>query len=145
MPFKPLSGQWKRKKKSNALVKHRPVKVTVVLVKYVPSIPKGRIRQQLASTGRILSLKLHHGRSSKEVGEKLEHAFNTSRFVFLECDNTGHHLVKGANQDINGDDAVEWKGCLYLCESFKRYVIYFANHSAIITHVSFSLSRIGIQ
>ena len=48
--------------------------------------------------------------SSKDVGEKLEHDFNTSTFVFLECDNTGHHLVKGVNQDIDGDDAVERKG-----------------------------------
>ena len=56
--------------------------------------------------------------SSKDVREKIEHAFNTDTFVFLECDNTGHHLVRGADQDLNGEEAVERKGCLYLCERF---------------------------
>ena len=99
--------------------KHKLVKVTVVLMdEYSASVPKGKVRQKLAMNGRIMSLKLHRGMTPADVHKKIEQAFNVHNFVYLECDNTGHGLVRGAEQDINGEDAVDRKGCLYLCERF---------------------------
>ena len=63
---------WKRRK-SNARI--RPTKVTVVLLeKY---FPKGKIRQDLASCGRILSIRFHRGMSLQDVQGKIEDAFKS--------------------------------------------------------------------
>ena len=98
---------WKRRK-SNARI--RPTKVTVVLLeKYSASVPKGKIRQDLASRGRILSIRFHRGMSSQDVQEKIE---ESPSFTFLECD-SGHHLIKAAEQELNGEDVVTRKGSLY--------------------------------
>ena len=108
---------WKRRK-SNARI--RPTKVTVVLLeKYSASVPKGKIRQDLASRGRILSIRFHRGMSSQDVQEKIEEAFTSPSFTFLECD-SGHHLIKAAEQELNGEDVVTRKGSLYLCEQFSK-------------------------
>lgn len=45
-------------------------------------------------------------------------AFGIDEFTVLECDTSGHCLIKSAEQDINGEAAVERKGSLYLCETF---------------------------
>ena len=82
------------------------------------SIPKGELRQELASTDRIMSLRLHM--SPEQVKQEIGRAFNTEIFTCLECDNTRHNLVKAAYQYVTGEDAVGRKGCLYLCERFPK-------------------------
>ena len=109
-------GYLKRKK---SLKNERPTKVTVVLLeKFSSCVPKGKARQELASSGRIMSIRFTRSMSSQSIREKIEGAFGTKCFTVLECDSTGHQLIKAAEQDISGYYVVLRKGCLYLCESF---------------------------
>ena len=39
--------------------------------------------------------------------------------VALDVLEGGHSLIWADEQDINGDSAVNWRGCLYLCEKFE--------------------------
>ena len=81
-------------------------------------IPKGQIRQRLASKGRILSLRISRSMSHQEVKNQIIRAFKMNEFTVLECDSTGHNLIKAADQTIDGEKAVDRKGALYLCEKF---------------------------
>ena len=109
-------GNWKRKKTSKD---ERPTKITVVLLeKFSSSVPKGKVRQELASSGRILSIRFTPTMSSQSIREKIEGAFNINYFTVLECDSNSHQLIKAAEQDLSGFEVVSRKGSLYLCESF---------------------------
>ena len=109
-----------QKKKKCATKRQRPCNVTVILMKeFSPKIPKGKIRQRLASKGRILSLRISRSMTNQEVKNQVVRAFKVDKFVVLECDSTGHNLVKAADQSIDGEKAVDRKGGLYLCEKFE--------------------------
>ena len=65
------TGYYKRKNKFQS----RPTKITVVLLdKYMPSVPKGKVRRSLASQGRIMSLQFHRGLSADAVNTKIKEA-----------------------------------------------------------------------
>lgn len=99
-------------------------KTVVLLNQYTPTVPKGRFRQKLANGGRMLSLKFHRAMTSDDVRQKIKQAFGASTFFYLECDQTGHHLVRAADQSLAGEDAVERKGALYLCEKFPEVCLW---------------------
>ena len=42
----------------------------------------------------------------------------------LQCDGTGHNLIKAADQSVDGEAVVNRKGGLYLCENFEVVGIY---------------------
>ena len=65
-----------------------------------------------------MSIRFTRTMSNQSIRDKIKGAFAVSNFTVLECDVTGHQLVKAADQDINGDELVARKGCLYLCEVF---------------------------
>ena len=72
-------GYWKRKKSSKV---DRPTKVTVVLLeKFSSSVPKDKARQELASSGRIMSIRFTRTMSSKSIREQIEGTFNK----FFHC------------------------------------------------------------
>ena len=102
---------WKRKNKG---AKVRPSKVSVVLLdKFMSSIPKGRLRQKLAESGRIMSIiRLSRTMSSRSIREKIESAFSTKNFTVLECVSGGHQLIKAADQEIDAEEVVSRKGPL---------------------------------
>ena len=109
-----------QKKKKCATKRQRPCNVTVILMKdFCPKIPKGQIRQRLASKGRILSLRISRSMTNQEVKNQVIRAFKVDKFVVLECDSTGHNLVKAGDQTIDGEKVVDRKGALYLCEKFE--------------------------
>ena len=82
-------------------------------------IPKGQIRQRLGSKGRILNLRITRSMTNQEVKNQVIRAFKVDKFVVLECDSTGHNLVKAGDQTIDGEKVVDRKGALYLCEKFE--------------------------
>ena len=82
------------------------------------SIPKGRLRQKLAESGRIMSIRLSRTMSSRSIREKIESAFSTKNFTVLECVSGGHQLIKAADEEIDAEEVVSRKGSLYLCEFF---------------------------
>ena len=88
------------------------------MMEYSSTIPKGKRREQLTSTGRILSLRFSRSMSNLEVKNQIIRAFQVSEFVVLECDSTGHNLIRAADQKIDGETVVDRKGALYLCEKF---------------------------
>ena len=97
-----------QKKKKAAIKRQRPNNVTVVMMKeYSSTIPKGKVRQKLASN---LSLRFTCTMSSQEIRNKIIHAFKVAKFVVLECDSTGHNLIKSADQSVDGEMVVAHKG-----------------------------------
>ena len=56
--------------------------------------------------------------SNLEVKNQIIRAFQVPEFVVLECDSTGHNLIRAADQKIDGETVVDQKGALYLCEKF---------------------------
>lgn len=109
-----------RKKKAAIKRKHeKSVTVTVIMMpRFVPGIPKGKVRKHLASKGRMLSLKITRNMSSQEMRDKVLRVFNVSTYTVLSCDSTGHVLLKSCDQDIDGEGVLQRRGCLYLCEIF---------------------------
>ena len=112
-------GQQK-KKKAAIKPKQRPISISVVMMKkYSPIVPKGKKRQQLAAQGRILNMKVTREMSSEEIQSKINRAFEVSEYTVLECDSSGHNLLKCCDQEIDGDAVAQRRGCLYLCETFQ--------------------------
>ncbi len=110
-----------RKKKVGIKRKPKDSKITAMLMKkFVPTVPRGKARQKLASEGRMQSIRLTRDLNAKQVREILTTAFLCSDdFTFLECDSASRTLCKCSNQNIDAEMAIERKGTLYLCETFK--------------------------
>ena len=56
--------------------------------------------------------------SHQEVNNSIIRAFKVDNYVVLDCDSTGHNLIKTADQCIDGEKVVERKGGLCLCKEF---------------------------
>ena len=89
----------------------------------MPTVPKGKVRQSLAQKGRMQNIKVKRSMSPKEVNDLVVKAFGIEGYTVLECDVSGHNLVKSSEQEIDGDAAVGRRGCLYLCEKFEVYIL----------------------
>lgn len=89
-----------------------------MMKEYSSSIPKGKVREKLALKGQILSLRFTRTTSSQEVRNQIICAFKVAKFVVLDCDSTGHNLIRSADQSVDGEKVVALKGGLYLCEKF---------------------------
>ena len=85
-----------------------------MMKEFSPKIPKGQVRQRLASKGRILSLRLSRYMSSQEIKRQIMRTFKVQNFVVLECDNTSHSLIRAADQSVDGEKVVGRKGGLYV-------------------------------
>lgn len=48
---------------------------------------------------------------------------NMTKFTYHESINSGQHLCQTFNQDVDGECAIQRRGCLYLCEEFKVRVV----------------------
>lgn len=120
--FNPSVGLVSQKKKRSATKRaERPSTISVIMMeRYCPSIPKGKKRQRLASKGLIQSLRFTRSMSCQEVKTKIMRAFGVDSYVVLDCDCTGHNLIKCADEacTIDGTKVVERKGALYLCKEF---------------------------
>ena len=91
-----------------------------MMKQYSPIIPKNKACQKLLSEGRILSIKVTKGMSSQEIKNLIIRTFQMSEYTVLECDDTGHNLIRRINQAIDGRDVVSLRGALYLCEVRKQ-------------------------
>lgn len=85
----------------------------------MPTVPRGKARQLLASEGRMQSIRLNRDLSAEQVRARITSAFHCTDFTILECDSASRVLCKCANQNIDVEMAIERKGTLYLCETFK--------------------------
>ena len=97
-------GYWKPKKRSTV----------VLLEKFSSSVPKGKARQELSSRGRLMSIRFTRTMSSQSIREQIEGEFNINSFTVLECNSTGHQLIKAAEQDFSRCEVVSRKGYVNL-------------------------------
>ena len=113
-------GAQKRKKAAIKGKSERPVTVSVMMMKkYCPVIPKGKVRKRLASEGRMQNLKVTRNMNAKAIREKILRGFGVLDYTVLGCDSTGHNLLKSCDQDLDGELVIQRRGCLYLCEVFE--------------------------
>ena len=105
------------KKKAAFKGKQRSVSVNVVMLKrYLPSIPKGNLRKELLSQGRIKSVSVTREMSNLQVRNTIIRAFKVASFAFLEGDRKGRLTGMDGNS-LDGEGAVNRRGSLYLCET----------------------------
>ena len=86
---------------------------------FSPTVPKGKVRQELVSTGKIQTMRVMKEMSSSDTRKKITKAFDITQYMVLECDGSGHGLLKSSEQDMDGDYVSQRRGSLYLCECFE--------------------------
>jgi len=59
--------------------------------------------------------------SSQQINKKIQFAFGTNDYTYLECINGGHKLLISSNQSMDGRDVIERCGCLYLFKVKQYY------------------------
>ena len=95
--------------------------LSVVMMKeYCSSIPKGKVRQKLAATNHILSVRFSRSTNGQKVTNR---TFKVAHLVVLQCDSTRHNLIRCADQLLDGEKAIDRKGALYLCESLNSHKV----------------------
>ena len=109
-----------KKKKAAIKPSKRSSNISVMMLKQFSSkIPKGEARERLLAEGRLQSVKISRQMTAEEVKAQLCEAFGVTEYTLLHCDTVSKYLMKCSEQSLDGNDAVERRGCLYLCESMK--------------------------
>jgi len=85
-----------------------------MLDKFQPDTPRGDARAQMISSGKAKRIQASRTHTSSEISEKISVAFGTKDFTFLECVRGGNKLIISSNQAMDGRDAIERRGSLYL-------------------------------
>ncbi len=84
----------------------------VMLKKFASQIPKGQVRQRLAKSGKIQTIRVHRDMPESQLREKISSVFKcASDFTVLGVD--GSNLCKQSEQAIDGSAVLEHK-CLYM-------------------------------
>ena len=52
----------------------------------------------------------------KDLDERISWVFGIKKYKFLECVKGGNQLIISSNQHMDGIDAINRRGCLYLCK-----------------------------
>ena len=99
--------------------KGRAVSVQVVLLRQLcQSIPRGKHRTSLRNAGRIQTVKLTRSMTPSEVSQQINRIFGhltSNGWDVLDC--SDNYLSVSQNQILDGNRAINRKGCLYLCTS----------------------------
>lgn len=96
-----IALSWKSRVRRSRFQKNkpRPVSISIVMLKkFTPVLPKGRVRKQLALHGQIQTMRVIRQMGPVEIRTKILKAFNVSQYTVLETDGTGHGLLKAAEQ-----------------------------------------------
>ena len=126
-PFDPTSeccASSAQRKKKAANSQGRVTNVPVMLLKkYVPNIPRGKFRNELKSQGRVQTIQFRRSMSSLEVKCQIKVGFRKvglKNWMYLQADS--NHLQVASNQDMTGEEVINRKGFLYLCQEVNNYV-----------------------
>ena len=106
------------KKKKAAVSQGRPTNVKVMVLKsFTPFIPRGRPRN-LLKQGREMQLQFRQSMCPHEVRNTVFRGFShletMEDWTYLSCE-SDNHLSVSKNQELDGNDVINRKGCLYLC------------------------------
>ena len=112
-----------KKKKLATKKREKAASVRVVMLKnFTKALPKGKRRRVLSSQGRMKTVKLVRSMTALQVKNIILRAYEDLKlttFVVLDTTESGHHLIKADDQDMNGESAIRRRGCLHLCEKFE--------------------------
>ncbi len=99
----------KQRKKKTAVPKKKLSAVTVVVLdKFSCFVPRGNVRQKLASSGKMQSRKFSRDMSPEQVRASIKAVFKLEEHTVFNSDSSGHTLCKCSDQDIHGETIV---GC----------------------------------
>ena len=107
-----------KKKKKAAISSGRPTNIKVmILKKFSPFIPRGRPRNLLRQEGREVTLQFRRTMKPDEVQDVIIRGFPALHdlpWSYLACD-SDNRLSMSKNQQLDGNDIINRKGCLYIC------------------------------
>ena len=122
------------KKKKTIPTKSKPSTVEVVLLQnYQEDVPKGAARNKLKKCGRVQQVKLTRVMAVADVERVIKRAFKhvaLKQFMPLEVDTTGHYLSR-SEEDLDGQQAINRRGALYICEVRSSNVHKLASYSGV--------------
>ena len=115
---KPVTTVVESRTKTNGK-RSRKVSVTVFLLdKFQEDIPKKGKRKLLeADEKKMRKIFVTRTDTPSELRMKISWVFGTNDYKYLECVSSGNKLILSSNQHMNGRDAIERRGALYLCRS----------------------------
>ena len=91
----------------------------VLLPKMQYALSRGQGRKELATKGRIRTIRVDRQMAALQVNNAIRETFKSvsklKSFTVLEAD-AGTHLVRAGSQSLNGVGAIERRGSLYLNE-----------------------------
>ena len=79
-------------------------------------VPKGDSKKELEQTNRKLNIFMARSDSKNDVKQKICSVFNVKDYIVLECIRAGSRLIVSSNQELNGLDAIQRRGSLYLAK-----------------------------
>ena len=109
--------------------------MTVALLdKFQSDIPKGPSRKKMEENGKLKKIRVARSDTDKTIREKILAAFKMKiEYHYLECVSFGSKLIQSSNQAMNGQDATDRRGCLYICKKSKQvrtvYLFIVVSHS----------------
>jgi hypothetical protein len=120
-PFDPsqecCASESKRKKKAFSASGRVTNVQVVILKKFTPNLPRGKIRSDLKKSGRILTVQFRRSMSELQAKNPIMQSFRTLQIEsWTVMDTRDNHLEAAENQSLDGEDIINRKGCLYLCQ-----------------------------
>ena len=96
-------------------MKKKCVTVTVVLLdKFQENVPKKSNRALLEQKNKIKKLFVSRSDTHDNLDERIRWVFGVNEYTFLECIKGGNKLIVSSNQHMDGLDAIQRRGSLYL-------------------------------
>lgn len=114
-----------RNKETSKRKGRKKVTVTVMLLeRFQEDVPKGVTRRKLEEEKKQMKLFVSRSDSYEDLDKRICWVFGIHDYTFLECVNNGNKLIVSSNQQMDGQDAIQRRGCLYICKSAAKAYIY---------------------
>ena len=98
----------------------------MMLKSFSPFIPRGHPIGLLKQEGREIMLQFRPSMSPQEVRNTIIRGFSKAHgldnWTYLACD-SDNHLFISKNQQLDGNDVINRKGCLYICPKVMLYFL----------------------
>ncbi len=124
-PFDPTSDSCaesaqKEKKAANAQGRVTNVQV-VMLHSFTPNLPRGKCRADLKKDGGIQTLQFRRSMTPLQVQNQIIRGFQSiaDLHAWTVLESSYNRLAAAKKQMIDGEDVINRKGCLYLCQKPK--------------------------
>ena len=117
------SGSLTKDKKKDK--KKKTITVTAVLLeKFQENVPKKNSgRLLLQQENKIKKLFVSRSDTHHDLDKKIRWVFGVDDYTFLEYIKGGNKLIVSSNQKMDGVDAIQRRGSLYLCKSNDKVCI----------------------